>query len=604
MAAMELLDNDPAAGLEELQELAELYPADSRVLYGLGVAYVLHKDYHAALEPLEKAVKREQVHAEAMNFTLSGVYNSLGMFAHAYQARLKSGEPVGSWQEIAEPEHPAEESIKDMLEFESARYELMYRRNNISVALRRLKALCERYPDYVPARNVLSTALYLDGELGQAEAQANAVLEQAPNNPQALLNLARIWRLTRGKAAVSELLARLGGELDPDTADHHLIHANVLALLDDAEGTRAALERFDEVSGGPPAAPIGHLRDALEKANGSDGPLLGLNQLLPSGLMGRWQRGGSKRVRSELSLLPGLFEGLPERLAYEPTKAAQAMSGLLLSKEIYVGGETLHGLNRSEWTQRFLDILSRPNVGTEAGRMGILQALQQLDLVPRDFKAVTREGHELQTYNLQLHSENTLAFMSKADQKLMRRAVELAHREQYQQALDIYRELTGRYPDNPRPRYNLAGLQQALAEQSGDRQAQQEVEQEFERIAQEYPDYLFGRGTVAVLAIRRGDLERATELLRLPDEVQGQPMHIDEYAYFVAAQALLSLERGQEKSVSSALLMIMETAGPDGSAMRMFINGLREHRKRRGESTDTDDLFDQIGAWLEQADDA
>jgi len=72
-----------------------------------------------------------------------------------------------------------------------------------------------------------------------------------------------------------------------------------------------------------------------------------------------------------------------------------------------------------------------------------------------------------------------------------------------------------------------------------------EVEEMAEDLYKRFPDYLFGRTNIAILAIQKGDLDRASECLKLL--YSRKRMHFSEYGAFASAQIELALASGDRK---------------------------------------------------------
>ena len=72
-----------------------------------------------------------------------------------------------------------------------------------------------------------------------------------------------------------------------------------------------------------------------------------------------------------------------------------------------------------------------------------------------------------------------------------------------------------------------------------------EVEEMAEDLYERFPDYLFGRTNIAILAIQKGDLDRASECLK--PLYSRKRMHFSEYGAFASAQIELALASGDQK---------------------------------------------------------
>ena len=134
--------------------------------------------------------------------------------------------------------------------------------------------------------------------------------------------------------------------------------------------------------------------------------------------------------------------------------------------------------------------------------------------------------------------------------------------------------LSERHPDDATLQYNLA-LCERFDEGLPD--GEKRAHERLERLVQDHPSYLFARAQLAANATATGDLERARELLRLPDGLKR--IHVQEYATFVSAQGQLALAEGDYEQAEQILEMLDELIGDEDASYLMLERALtREGR--------------------------
>ncbi|WP_424949250.1 hypothetical protein [Deinococcus sp.] len=116
------------------------------------------------MRELETVAKREREFPAPIRSALAAAYRSLGMPVHAAQALKRAGEATGDVLEIAGVmgDLPVGARVADLLDFEQGRSEVMYGQmpgGRSADGVRRISALVQRLPGYLPAQNVLATAV-------------------------------------------------------------------------------------------------------------------------------------------------------------------------------------------------------------------------------------------------------------------------------------------------------------------------------------------------------------------------------------------------------------------------------------------------------------
>jgi tetratricopeptide (TPR) repeat protein len=104
------------------------------------------------------------------------------------------------------------------------------------------RALLERRPNFIPARNNLAQALYLTGDFDSAVATVNVVLENDPENVHALSNVTRFLYLGGREAEARPFAERLKA-LPADNPDRALKVMEALSYLGDDDGVLTAFRQ-------------------------------------------------------------------------------------------------------------------------------------------------------------------------------------------------------------------------------------------------------------------------------------------------------------------------------------------------------------------------
>lgn len=558
-----LAQDAPETGLPLLQDLARQYPADSRVRHALGVTLLHLGQYGRAVPELEAAAKRERQYAASIQEALAVAYGALGMPLHAARALKRAGKADENADDPAQliGDVPAGAKTADLLEFEQARFEVL--QGAAQGGLKRIEQFVARFPDYLPAQNILATGKYLSGDFAQARAATLRVLETAPRNIHALLNLARLELLEHGEDAARTLTPRVEvAQVQPEqgVTDGELARANFFALLNDDANVERALNAWEsdpERRANDPQAAFLEDRLHLRRDEADAGPTAGhpyflLRELLPSGLMQRWRTLGEKRVAAkmlaDLQALPGWLALVPDRLGFETPEFARMVTHVLLDDDA------------EKWADVLRTIVTR-GPGTTEGRLAVGAELQQRGLLPDEVVAElpgSAEGARL--LQLELSTEPEPTPLTPGDDAVFKQSIYAMRDGRFEEARAALEPLARRYPDYPSLLFNLA-----LAEQHcGDAQARARGEARVEQLAGAHPNYLFARAQLADDAIKAGNLERARELLRFPEGLKR--LHAQEWATFTSVGARLALIEGRRDEAERTLQMIGDLVGEDEAA--------------------------------------
>lgn len=174
-----------------------------------------------------------------------------------------------------------------------------------------------------------------------------------------------------------------------------------------------------------------------------------------------------------------------------------------------------------------LDIWLQENGFVEAGQP------QQL--------LVRGEVQELALRPMRLHAEKKDIGLPPASQTRLEQMHRLLARTDLHGALRIAEALAADHPENPTLIGNIANLKDALGHDMD------EIETLFQRAAELDPAYLFAQVGLARIAARKGNTERARELLK---PLQGrEEYHVSEWRAIVIAEREIALTRQDMESV-------------------------------------------------------
>ncbi len=338
--ALDLVEGDFASGLEELEFLARAYPKDPAVRAALGMAYVDDERPFEALPHLEWAERKDP--PPDLQHTLLATYLALDMPQHAMRLAARSGRL--SWANGLDedaPESPGFRGVtlptQDRLAFERARVGLLHGEPGAATALERLLA---KHPGYQPARNLLVTHEFLEGDIERYMEVAREAFALAPDDPHALLNAARA-ALMRGGVEAARALRPHADALEPDAgwgADRFLARAGALALMDDADATEAALGAFRQrvaASGDDRQVDVADaIEDMVERRRRDPrAPVVDLGELTFA-LAARWRDTGLERVQKKvvatLAGMPGLLRELPDLIGHQTPDTVRLLAASVL----------------------------------------------------------------------------------------------------------------------------------------------------------------------------------------------------------------------------------------------------------------------------------
>lgn len=473
-------------------------------------------------------------------------------------------------------------------------------------SLEAAEKLLERRPHFTAAYNNGAEAACHEGRLAQAIDLERRLLAFDPENVFALANLVRFLSVS-GQGDEARRQAERMKSLNAPAKDHAVKQAEALAWLGDDAGVLEVFERGRKLAQGQSpqddallfhlAAVAAYRLDQKAEANR------------------HWQAALRAVPRFELaqSNLDDLAKPVAERNApwYYPLQyfvARNLIDGLL--RQVKAEGEKgdnevvrrkgrdylakhpeLEGLvplllDRSDGSGRELALhlagwLGTPAMlqavrdfalgprGSDSLRMRAVQLAQDAGLFPEGPQPlwINGERRDLAFRKYEIHTEPVEHVHEPGVFALLTQGIEALHAGAPTRAEEVLRRALAIDPNDPLVMNNLA---LACAEQGRTEEA---VALSL-RLHERHPDYLFGRTTMANLSVKRGDLDRARELLK--PLLERQRLHGSEFSALAMAQINLHLAEGNPEAARQ-LVKIWRQVAPDHPALAQA-----EARVRRG----------------------
>jgi hypothetical protein len=568
-AALELFEDDPEEGLTVLATLIKQYPSDVSVRYSYGACLLQTGQASRALSHLEFATQRIQ-EPEPWQ-TLAIAYAELSMPVHAHRTLRKAIERGG---DIGLPEDPKltgdvpkDAREADLLEFERGRFEALY--GNTLMGLSKMRNFQKRFPNYLPASNVIATATYSTGDLKQARIATEQSLLASPNNIHALLNLARLDLLEQGRDALDALRDRIVAAPVGDAAkisNGNLAKAHFFAMLEDTAQVEHYLnleEPDAEQRLENPEMERLELRLLQQKgfkskksakaSKATAQPFFTPHELVPSGMVERWTKANPKTVQktmlADLTAMPGWLELLPEKLGFDDSKFALVIALTLLE---------FPEPKRSHWI-KVLRQVTLVGPGSLKTRMELLSLLRSREVIGQD-EQPQATGDGTQVVEFKLHDEPLPWAYSEAEYTTFEKALKHMQTGNFKDGRRLLEPLAVAHPEHASIQFNLA-----LSELHDAKLPNGETRglERLGSLVQTHPEYLFAKAELAKYHIKNKDLELAKELLKMP---QANEYHISEYAIFMSALGHLALAEGDREKAKELLEGIGQFVGDDSPA--------------------------------------
>jgi tetratricopeptide (TPR) repeat protein len=468
-------------------------------------------------------------------------------------------------------------------------------------------------PDFAPALNNISQIQALTEQLDAAIATSRRVLERDPRNVHALANLVRYLSLNGEPEAAWEYAGRLKA-IEPPL--DRIKQVEALSFLGDDEGVLEAFHATDkETLLGEPlqTALFYHLAAVAAMRLGREGEARrhwqqavkiapGLD-LVRENLADLRQPPGKRHAPWPFSLPHWIpRELLQELLGYlDPSRlggsdgAVKRGTGRFLRRHPEIVARIPALLDRGDPGARTFALqialfIEAPEMlaalrefalsqrGPDEMRTEAAQAAAQAGMFPPGLVRLWLQGEwrEIMMLGYELHEEPTREHSPAVETWLAAATLALRARKAVE-AEELLRKALAVEPDSPDVLNNFAV---ARGMQGHVREAEELVRQIHER----YPDYVVARVTVARMATRDGDLERAEELLK-PLLTQKR-FHVEEFGLFCSAHIGLLLAKRDAEAANSWVDMwaMVEPGNPEIAAWRRRLGpviGLQKWFRRR-----------------------
>jgi tetratricopeptide (TPR) repeat protein len=193
--------------------------------------------------------------------------------------------------------------------------------------------------------------------------------------------------------------------------------------------------------------------------------------------------------------------------------------------------------------------------GSDQSRMKAAQIAKEAGLLSRTVRIWQKgEWREVRLFGFRIDEEPNVKH-GKAALKLALKGWELMQERDWAGAEQTFREALEVEPDSPDLLQNLCG---ALASQGKETEGMEVLE----RIVTQFPFYVSGRVTMAKLALRAGDPEKAGAILDPLEDAER--MHVDDFQKWVTTQIDVALELKDRKRAETWLNLGKGALGGDG----------------------------------------
>ena len=561
----------------------ELEPNNGDVLYALGSSYMVNRHPLLALRAFRRALACQPDHDYSEEARKS--IPPLETFAEEIKANFEPA--TDDWWDLAVLHEQAQAYLEEG-EYARARDAELQ--------------VLERRPDFLPSRNNLSLNYWIEGDAECAIATAKSILETNPDNIHALSNLVRFLVQMGDEVAAQPYADRLKNIDNPDAWNpwtkrvealsylsddagvvevyeqwqasdpdheimdalfHHLV-AVALARLDQPNVARnqwkVALERspgltiaqqnFDEL-----VLPVGHqhgawpfhFSDWLPPQTVKDFHEI-LGSLTRSHKVGKLQ----KTLQTFFDQHPNFMGKVPQILE---RGGPEGQSFMVALAEVCRDPEFIAAIKDFALGQN----------GTDQLRNQAIMSLHKAGFL--DQKNIRMwlagEWQEIKLLGYELYDEPDTGKHSKKVADWLAEATHLLHEYSKENALEaeeLLQKALAVEPDAPDLLHNLGAAYLLM-----DRK--QEGEALIREIHQRFPDYLFGRTSVARFEIRDRNFEAAEALLQ--PLLDHDRFHYSEFRALMGAQVELAMAKKDRKAAKKWLDM-WEKVDPDSPQLEYW----------------------------------
>ena len=434
--------------------------------------------------------------------------------------------------------------------------------------------------DHVSLRNNAAVIRFHQGDVTGALAAFEENWQREPRNLFSLENVIRLRLWTRGLGLAAGLAAPLKATLAA-RSDDALAKVNALLILGDWRGADAAWRESAEAgfwqgqqeiaksgafdfAGGVAALRLGDFKAMSERLDDAAenwparrelikriewaavAPELGktpdialgdVNQWFPQGWIDRLKdlktRSG-KDAEDSYDTLMRTCDAHPDYLGLVAELGGEAGRFLAISilKLRAKGGDEAARLT-------LIALLAR-QCGPDEVRTGLHAELVESGLLPEGGTVsmlVQGKVREIRHMAFNIHAETRPPDLPPKSHARLVRAFELMDRKKLKEALAILEDLIARHPAVPSLYNNLASIKEGL------KQPDSEIEPLLEKAHALAPDYLFAITGLARIAARRGEVERAKEMLA--PLLERKSYHFSEWRSILMTQLALAEQQGE-----------------------------------------------------------
>jgi len=467
-------------------------------------------------------------------------------------------------------------------------------------AVSKARELLKVKPQLVSARNNLVLALFQIGEIDEAVRVCRETRQLFPFNQFAEANLGRLLFLTGrvdeaaqiadciiqdpatqqdAVAMQTEFLSLLGRDHDVLKIVEHagtipdkdprciaaLNHFNAVALMRMGDEIQARRCWKTALSLDPSYHPARRNLAELETADCHAPWFNQLNKWIPGCVVEQLLQSIDRK------------NGQTLRKALEKFPHIRAMISPLLDRGDNAGRNFAVLVASHDGSPDMLDVLQTfafGQRGPDQLRYKVLSTLHEKGHIGRGPHRMWVKGawHDIALFSATIH-RNTVVNNNAAFVDLMNKGYILMQQDNFESALPVFRKCVELDPNSPSAMHNLAGAMLA----GRDRDSWNQAEEIVRGIHQRFPDYFFGRTSLAQIEIRAGNLERAKELLKPLHDLDS--MHFSEAMGYFSICIELALAHKQIEGAEASLRM-MKSIEPDDSRIEQYEHRILQARSR------------------------
>ncbi len=478
--------------------------------------------------------------------------------------------------------------------------------SNFDEAISKCKKILEIVPEFCSARNNLALASFQAGKFSSAVEIAETTTRLQPNNRFAAVLLAKLkflsGNLDRPEALLEELIN------DPPTNQDAAIQAAEWMAM---AGYDEELIRFFEAL--PKSGLIDPLRQGLALhleayARCRLGQTVEARKLwqqslkiLPNGTTAQENLDELARPEENAtwayqmghwvprSLIENLLKfSKSARSKYSASSVPTHLRGLLPAfldrgdPELRQLAVAMCLLDRTTASVDLLKQFAFSNRGSDFLRNRVLMTLLDEGLIDKGPHRVFLRGKftEIKLTNIEIHDQPKPTHYSKDLTRKMQKAFESMTEGDLDLAEKLHQEILEQEPECTSSQFNLATIWLQRDGREGQKRAQAVIE----AIHRRDPDYLFAGLALAQFHCERGELEKATDILK--SYADRERLHISEAKALYAAQAQIALAQGEQEIARGLLKALEDLVGDDP-----MVIALRKKIEHKGRFSRMLDLF-------------